>query len=90
MKISIQGRIVDTQNISDIVPIKCHHKDFYPITAGFTIFLMDNTSLEFKEMVSNRVDPYVIVLSIEKWNALYEKVVEAWNSDKTEVLKLDL
>jgi len=86
MKILIQGKLVETKNIADITDIEAHKIMFLNREAGFKItFLDESAEMVFKQNIPYESYPSEISAIKNKWRLMMDKVIEKWQSDKTEI-----
>lgn len=90
MEIAIQGYVLDTKDIIDIVDVEANKRMFINREAGFIVKLKDNTEKIFKENIPYETYPSEIGRIKEKWRGLQKQVTEKWQSDKNEIQNFKL
>ena len=86
MIILINGKLVETKDIADIVDIEADKTTFLNREAGFRIIFINGIpNLDFKENIPYESSPRQISEIKNKWKVLMDKVIKKWHSDKTEI-----
>jgi len=86
MKILVENKVVETNDIADIVDIEADKKMFLNREAGFKIIMLDGiTELTFSQNIPYESSPRQISEIKDKWGRLMDSVIEKWKSDKTEI-----
>ena len=86
MQILIQNKVVETKDIADIVDIEADKKMFLNREAGFKIIFLNGTpKMVFKQTIPYESSRNEISEIKNKWYSMMIKVIEKWQSDKTEI-----
>jgi hypothetical protein len=91
MKILIQDKVVETKSIADIIDVEANKKMFLNREAGFRIIFLDGSpEIVFKQNIPYESYPSQISAIKSKWQQMMDKVIEKWQSDKTEIEAIKL
>jgi len=87
MQIIVNGKVVETKEIADIVDIEAGKTMFLNREAGFRIIFLDpdTPDMVFKENIPYESYTSQISAIKEAWKQLMDRVVEQWKTDKTEI-----
>lgn len=89
MEIFIQDKVIETKDIADIMDIEAGKNMFLNREAGFKVIFIDGRQpVIFKQSIPYESSPYQISAIKNKWYSMMSKVIEKWQSDKTEITNI--
>lgn len=90
MKILVEGHLIDTTEITSIKDVEHGKRHFLNRQAGFFIHFESKPSIEISERIPYDSYPSEISRIKKKYSELQEKLTAHWNTDKLDVITLNL
>lgn len=89
MKILVQDTVVETLDIADVFDVNRDSQIMWNRRAGFVVLFLDNTRIEFGVNIPPETYPREVEEVKKLWKRRMDAVIEKWQSDKTDIVRVD-